>query len=121
MTDATATVSVEIDGPGVLAGFGSVQPDTTEVFAVATQTTYDERALVIICPTGPGTITVHGRSRRFNEIGLRKLEPWRILGVLRNGSPVAEAEAWDGRTPHPRLADGGLQRDVYARMMRWRT
>ena len=57
-TDVTAAVSVEIEGPGILAGFGSAQPDTTEDFAAATRTTYDGRALAIIRPTGPGTITL---------------------------------------------------------------
>lgn len=57
-TDVATAVSVEIEGPGILAGFGSAQPDSIEEFAAATRTTYDGRALAIIRPTGPGTITV---------------------------------------------------------------
>lgn len=57
-TDAAAVVSVEIEGPGVLAGFANAQPDSTEEFSAVTRTTYDGRALAIIRPIGPGTITV---------------------------------------------------------------
>ncbi|CAH0191560.1 Beta-galactosidase BoGH2A [Microbacterium oxydans] len=57
-TDLIAAVSVEIEGPGSLAGFASAQPDPTEEFGAATRATHDGRALAIIRPTGPGTITV---------------------------------------------------------------
>ena len=57
-TDAAAVVSVEIEGPGVLAGFANAQPDSTEDFKAATRTTYDGRALAIIRPIGPGSITI---------------------------------------------------------------
>jgi hypothetical protein len=57
-TDAAAVVSVEIEGPGVLAAFANAQPDSTEEFRAATRTTYDGRALAIVRPLGPGSITV---------------------------------------------------------------
>jgi len=57
-TDAAASVSLEIDGAGVLAGFASAQPDPLEEFGAATRTTCDGRALAVIRPVGPGTITV---------------------------------------------------------------
>lgn len=57
-TDAAAAVSVEIEGPAVLAAFANAQPDSIEEFRAVTRTTYDGRALAIIRPIGPGSITV---------------------------------------------------------------
>lgn len=52
------TISVQIDGPGELAGLGSGRPDTTERFDASSCTTYDGHALAIIRPTGIGEILV---------------------------------------------------------------
>jgi beta-galactosidase len=45
---ADRPVSVVVDGPGVLLGLASARPATT----------FDGRALAVIRPTGPGTLTV---------------------------------------------------------------
>ncbi|MGX5682844.1 glycoside hydrolase family 2 TIM barrel-domain containing protein [Schumannella luteola] len=51
-------VSVSIDGPGELLGFGSARPDTTESYLSGSATTFEGRALAVIRPTGAGAITV---------------------------------------------------------------
>ncbi len=51
-------VTVTVEGPGVLAGFGSAAPSTEESYLDDVHTTYDGRALAVVRPTGPGTITV---------------------------------------------------------------
>ncbi len=51
-------VTVAIDGPGMLQGFGSGNPRTEETFAAPTHDTYHGRALAVIRPTGAGTITI---------------------------------------------------------------
>ena len=51
-------VTVAVDGPAVLQGFGSGNPCTEETFGSPTHDTFDGRALAVIRPTGPGTITV---------------------------------------------------------------
>lgn len=64
-TDVVACVSVEIEGPAELAGFASAHPNTTERFDASTRTMFDGRALAIVRPSGPGSITV-----RFTADGL---------------------------------------------------
>jgi beta-galactosidase len=51
-------VAVVVQGPGVLAGFGSAAPATQASYLDDVHTTFDGRALAVIRPTGPGTITV---------------------------------------------------------------
>lgn len=51
-------VTVTVEGPGVLQGFGSGNPCTEETFGAPTHDTYHGRALAVIRPTGAGTITV---------------------------------------------------------------
>jgi beta-galactosidase len=51
-------VTVAVDGPAVLQGLGSGNPCTEETFGSPTHDTYDGRALAVVRPTGPGTITV---------------------------------------------------------------
>jgi beta-galactosidase len=51
-------VTVAVDGPAVLQGLGSGNPCTEETFGSAVHDTYHGRALAVIRPTGPGTITV---------------------------------------------------------------
>ncbi|MGK9148074.1 DUF4982 domain-containing protein [Plantibacter flavus] len=58
VTGADREVSVEVTGSGTLAGFGTGAPKTAERFDATTRTTFDGRALAIVRPTGPGTITV---------------------------------------------------------------
>ncbi|WP_249522556.1 glycoside hydrolase family 2 TIM barrel-domain containing protein [Modestobacter marinus] len=66
LTDADGTVftgvdrvvTVVVEGPAVLAGFGSAAPSTTESYLDDVHTTFDGRALAVVRPTGPGTITL---------------------------------------------------------------
>jgi len=58
VVDADRSVTVTIDGPGVLAGIGTGRARTEEPFGGEAVTTYDGRALAVVRPTGDGTITV---------------------------------------------------------------
>jgi hypothetical protein len=66
LTDAAGTVAlgldrqvtVALDGPAVLAGFGSAAPATEESYLDAVHTTFDGRALAVVRPTGAGVITL---------------------------------------------------------------
>ena len=51
-------VTVTVEGPGVLQGFGSAAPATEESYLDDVHTTYDGRALAVVRPTGPGSITL---------------------------------------------------------------
>ena len=51
-------VTVTVEGPAVLAGFGSAAPSTEESYLDDVHATFDGRALAVVRPTGPGTITV---------------------------------------------------------------
>ncbi|MFI7361384.1 glycoside hydrolase family 2 TIM barrel-domain containing protein [Streptomyces sp. NPDC050149] len=53
---ADRTVSLDISGTGVLAGFGSADPSTEARFDSVEGSTYEGRALVILRPTAPGRI-----------------------------------------------------------------
>ena len=55
---ADRTIAVEVVGPGVLQGFASGDPRGGLPFTGAEQRTFDGRALAVIRPTAPGTITV---------------------------------------------------------------
>ncbi len=52
------TVTVEVEGPGTLQGLGSANPRTEETFGEPTHDTFNGRALAVVRPTAPGTITV---------------------------------------------------------------
>lgn len=56
--NADAEITLTIDGPGVLAGFGSANPKTAERFDASTRTTFDGRALAIVRSTGAGEILI---------------------------------------------------------------
>jgi beta-galactosidase len=51
-------VSVAVDGPAVLQGLGSGNPCTEETFGGPSHATYNGRALAVLRPTAPGTVTV---------------------------------------------------------------
>ncbi|MCZ2815944.1 glycoside hydrolase family 2 TIM barrel-domain containing protein [Modestobacter sp. VKM Ac-2984] len=51
-------VTVTVEGAGTLVGLGSAAPATAESYLDAVHTTFDGRALAVVRPTGPGTITV---------------------------------------------------------------
>ncbi len=55
---ADRAVTVAIDGPGELLGFGSADPCTEATFGVPTHDTFRGRALAVVRPTGAGIITV---------------------------------------------------------------
>ncbi|MEU1972627.1 glycoside hydrolase family 2 TIM barrel-domain containing protein [Microbacterium sp. NPDC019599] len=56
--DADVLVTVEVEGPAVLAGLGTGRAATEEPFSGRSVTTYDGRALAVVRPTAPGSITV---------------------------------------------------------------
>jgi hypothetical protein len=66
LTTEDRPVTVEVEGPGVLAGVASARPDTTEPFTGDTVTTFDGRAIAVVRPTGPGTITVRCDGRELS-------------------------------------------------------
>jgi hypothetical protein len=49
---------VTVEGPGVLAGFGSAAPATEKSYLDDVHTTFDGRALAVVRPIGVGTVTV---------------------------------------------------------------
>ncbi len=55
-TAADRPVRVQVSGAGVLAGFGSADPCTSERFDATERRTYDGRALAILRPTRAGDI-----------------------------------------------------------------
>ncbi|MEU9017809.1 glycoside hydrolase family 2 TIM barrel-domain containing protein [Actinomadura sp. NPDC048394] len=55
-TAADRPVTVEISGPGVLAGFGSAAPSTEQRFDATEHRTYEGRVLAVLRPTGTGRI-----------------------------------------------------------------
>lgn len=56
--DRDVLVSVEVDGPGEIAGLGTGRARTEESFAGPSCTTFDGRALAVIRRTGDGPLTV---------------------------------------------------------------
>jgi beta-galactosidase len=61
-TTEERTVTVAVEGPGILQGLASANPCTEEPFTDAEHTTFDGRALAVVRPTGPGTITVTAKA-----------------------------------------------------------
>lgn len=60
---ADGQVTIEVQGPAELIGFGSAAPATEESFLADTHTTYRGRALVVVRPAGePGPIHVTAAS-----------------------------------------------------------
>ena len=51
-TPATTMITIEVDGPGVLQGFGTGAPATEEGFRTNSCTTYKGRALAVLRSTG---------------------------------------------------------------------
>ncbi|AZZ51973.1 glycoside hydrolase family 2 TIM barrel-domain containing protein [Rathayibacter festucae] len=67
-TGADRVVSVAVEGAGVLAGFGSGAPATTERFDATSRTTFDGRALAVVRPTGAGPITLLVSSDGLDDV-----------------------------------------------------
>jgi beta-galactosidase len=59
ITSDDRELTAKVTGPGVLQGFGSARPVTTEGYRTGTHSTFEGRALAIVRPTGPGLITLH--------------------------------------------------------------
>jgi beta-galactosidase len=57
-TAADRRVTLTVEGPGALQGFGSAAPCTEESFVDDVHATYQGRALGVIRPTGAGSITI---------------------------------------------------------------
>jgi hypothetical protein len=64
-------VTVTVDGPGVLQGFGSARPATEESYLDDVHTTFDGRALAVVRPTGPGVIEVTAASPGSEPVAVR--------------------------------------------------
>ncbi|MFI8778133.1 glycoside hydrolase family 2 TIM barrel-domain containing protein [Brachybacterium paraconglomeratum] len=61
-------VTLDVQGPAELIGFGSAAPATEESFISDTHTTYRGRALAVLRPTGtPGPVRVTARSVKHGE------------------------------------------------------
>jgi hypothetical protein len=58
VTGSDIPVTIDIDGPAVLAGMCSANPKTNERFDANTWTTFDGRALAVVRATGVGSITI---------------------------------------------------------------
>ncbi|MDF2052223.1 glycoside hydrolase family 2 TIM barrel-domain containing protein [Arthrobacter sp. Cr_A7] len=82
VTGADRFVSVSIEGPAVLAGFGTGAPATVERFDASGRTTFDGRALAIIRPTGVGPVTVLVHSEGLDD---KPVE----LTITSNGTPIS--------------------------------
>jgi beta-galactosidase len=57
-TTADRMLTIEIEGPGKLQGFGNARPYTGEGFSQNSCTTFDGRALAVVRPAGPGPISI---------------------------------------------------------------
>jgi beta-galactosidase len=55
---ADRKVMVKIEGPGLLQGFGSANPEPEENFFDDVHTPFDGKALAVVRPTGAGTIAL---------------------------------------------------------------
>ena len=61
-------VTAEVHGAGVLQGFGSARPTTTEGYRTGRHTTFEGRALAIVRPTGEGPIVLTVSSERLDTV-----------------------------------------------------
>jgi beta-galactosidase len=61
-------VTVTVEGPAVLAGFGTASPATEESYLDGVHTTFDGRALAVVRPTGRGRITVTASARGCDDV-----------------------------------------------------
>ncbi|WP_084127021.1 glycoside hydrolase family 2 TIM barrel-domain containing protein [Demequina sp. NBRC 110054] len=68
--DASATVTVTVEGAAVLAGMCSANPSTEERFDASTWETFDGRALAVVRPSGAGTATVTVSAEGHEDVAL---------------------------------------------------
>jgi hypothetical protein len=66
-------ITAEVRGAGILQGFGSARPSTTEAYRTGRHTTFEGRALAIVRPTseGPIVLTVSSPGLDTVEVNLR--------------------------------------------------
>lgn len=69
-------VTVEIDGPGILQGFGSANPAPEGNFFDTECTTFEGKALAVVRPTGVGdiTVTVHMEGSKSQSVTIHACE-----------------------------------------------
>lgn len=67
---ASASVRVEVEGAGVLAGFCSANPKTAERFDADVRTTFDGCALAVVRPLSEGSITVTVSAAGFESVSV---------------------------------------------------
>ena len=63
---AVADVTLELEGDGVLLGFGSANPATTETFDGNTHSTFDGRALSVLAAGKPGTVVLRAYADKLD-------------------------------------------------------
>ncbi|MEK5057662.1 hypothetical protein [Paenibacillus sp. FSL H7-0326] len=56
--NADRKVAVQVEGPGILQGFGSADPKSAENFLDTEHTTFDGKALAVVRPMDAGLITM---------------------------------------------------------------
>ncbi|WP_395400473.1 glycoside hydrolase family 2 TIM barrel-domain containing protein [Arthrobacter sp. UC242_113] len=69
-THVNGSITVTVEGPGVLQALGSGRPHTEEKYTANQHTSFDGRALAIVRPTGAGPITLTGRAAGYEPVGL---------------------------------------------------
>jgi hypothetical protein len=57
-TNVEQTVTVTVEGSGILQGLGSARPKTEETYQATNHTSFDGRLLAVVRPTDTGKITV---------------------------------------------------------------
>lgn len=66
-TDANFEVTLTVEGAGRQQGFGSGSPRSTGSYTDDRHDLFDGRALAVVRPTGPGSISVTARTRDLEE------------------------------------------------------
>ena len=69
-TNVEHSVTVTVEGAGVLQGLGSARPDTTETYTAENHTSFDGRLLAVVRPTTEGGITVRISADGFEEVSV---------------------------------------------------
>jgi beta-galactosidase len=67
-TNVEHSVTVTVEGVGVLQGLGSARPDTEELYTSKSHTSFDGRVLAVVRPTAQGEITVHVSADGFEPV-----------------------------------------------------
>lgn len=67
-TNVEHTITVTVEGAGVLQGLGSARPDTIETYTAENHTSFDGRLLAVVRPTTAGEITVKISADGFEPV-----------------------------------------------------